>query len=103
MLVNLANAHSMRSEYDKALGILQRAAPLLGAKQNLPQVVLLAVYVHLLNGGDGMSTVVKVNAHLLYFGDVLSVFSATVGRRLLSHFSSDVKRSFTTVTSGVLL
>jgi len=60
MLVNLANAHSLRSEYDKAWGLLQQALSLLGSKHVLPHTVLLAVYVNLLNGGDGISTAIKV-------------------------------------------
>ena len=58
--INQAMAHSFRSEYDKALGLLQQAVFLLGAREVLPQTVTLAVYVHLLNGGDGIANALKV-------------------------------------------
>ena len=67
MLVNLATAHSLRSEYDKAWGLLQQALSLLGVKHVLPHAVLLAVYVNLLNGGDGISAAIKVKPGLCHW------------------------------------
>ena len=66
MILNLANAHCLRSEHEKAQRLLRQASSLVSARQAPPQALLLAVYLNLQGGGNGLVTALLVRVkHLV--------------------------------------
>ncbi|XP_076801147.1 CCR4-NOT transcription complex subunit 10-like isoform X2 [Clavelina lepadiformis] len=63
MILNLANAHCLRSEHEKAQRLLRQASSLVSARQAPPQALLLAVYLNLQGGGNGLVTALLMLRH----------------------------------------